>query len=74
MATMVIEYNGRNKTVKQVIDGLLSAGIIRRKSAKREKHIEELKQAILETEKMVEDIRLNGIKGYKTLEELVAED
>lgn len=35
--------------------------------------IEELKAAILETEAMAKDIRKNGTKGYKTLDELLSE-
>ncbi|MDR0612985.1 MAG: hypothetical protein LBG45_05825 [Dysgonamonadaceae bacterium] len=35
--------------------------------------IEELKAAILETEAMAKDIRKNGTKGYKTMDELLAE-
>jgi spore germination cell wall hydrolase CwlJ-like protein len=39
-----------------------------------ELRIEELKAAILEAKAMGEDIRKNGTKGYKTLDELLAED
>jgi hypothetical protein len=35
----------------------------------REKHIAEFKEAIRETETMAEDIRLNGTKGYQTMNE-----
>jgi hypothetical protein len=35
--------------------------------------IEELKAAILEAKAMAEDIRKNGTKGYKTLDELLSE-
>jgi hypothetical protein len=35
--------------------------------------IEELKAAILEAEAMAKDIRKNGTKGYKTMEELLSE-
>ncbi|GHV22741.1 hypothetical protein FACS189428_5250 [Clostridia bacterium] len=45
-----------------------------RKQTAREKHIAEFKEAIRQTEEMVKDIRLNGTKGYKTLDELLAED
>jgi hypothetical protein len=45
-----------------------------RKQTAREKHIAKFKEAIRETEAMVKDIRINGTKGYKTLDELLAED
>jgi hypothetical protein len=37
------------------------------------KLIKELKAAILEAKEMEKDIRKNGTKGYKTLDELLAE-
>ncbi|MDR2682692.1 MAG: phosphatidate cytidylyltransferase [Dysgonamonadaceae bacterium] len=70
---MVIEYNERNSSAQQILNGLLSAGIIKIKKSASEKRIEELKKAILETEAMVADIRKNGTAGYKTLDELLAE-
>jgi hypothetical protein len=73
MQTMVIEYNERNLAAKKILDGLLSAGMIRVKKSAGEKRIEEIKKAILETEAMVADIRKNGTKGYKTLDELLSE-
>ncbi|GHT01169.1 hypothetical protein AGMMS49525_01190 [Bacteroidia bacterium] len=46
----------------------------RDKQTAKDKHIAEFKEAIRETEAMAKDIRLNGTKGYKTLDELLAED
>jgi hypothetical protein len=71
MQTMVIEYNERNHSTKQILNGLLSAGIIKIKKSTSEKRIEELKEAILETEVMVADIRKNGTKGYQTMDEFL---
>ncbi|MDR3250070.1 MAG: hypothetical protein LBT42_00185 [Tannerella sp.] len=48
-------------------------GIGHPKKSASEVRIEELKEAILEAKAMGEDIRKNGIKGYKTLDELLAE-
>ncbi|MDR0865727.1 MAG: hypothetical protein LBO74_12465 [Candidatus Symbiothrix sp.] len=42
-----------------------------RKQIAREKHIAEFKEAIRETEAMVKDIRLNGTKGYQTMDEFL---
>ncbi|GHT65970.1 hypothetical protein FACS189452_01040 [Bacteroidia bacterium] len=47
---------------------------ISRKPTARERHIAEFKEAIRQTEVMVKDIRQNGTKGYKTLDELLSED
>jgi hypothetical protein len=42
-----------------------------RKPTAKEKHIAEFKEAIRQTEEMVEDIRLNGTKGYQTMDEFL---
>ncbi|GHV61080.1 hypothetical protein FACS1894195_1040 [Bacteroidia bacterium] len=47
---------------------------ISRKPTARERHIAEFKEAIQQTEVMVKDIQQNGTKGYKTLDDLLAED
>jgi hypothetical protein len=41
------------------------------KPTAREKHIAKFKEAIRQTEAMVEDIRLNGTKGYQTMDEFL---
>jgi hypothetical protein len=73
MQTMVIQYNERNQSATQILNGLLSAGIIKIKKSASERRIEELKQAMREAKAMGEDIRKNGTKGYKTLDALLAE-
>ena len=71
MATLTIEYNEKNKHVMQVLSGLLGAGVFHRKN---ETNISEFKTALHETKTMSEDITQNGIKGYKTLDDLLNED
>jgi predicted transcriptional regulator len=75
MQTTVIEYSKRNaSSVQQILDGLTSSGLIKIKKSAKEKHLEEFKQAVRETEAMAADIRKNGTAGYKTLQELLAEE
>lgn len=56
------------------MDTKANPAVVRPKLTAREKHIAEFKEAIRETEAMVADIRKNGTKGYKTLEQMLAED
>ena len=75
MQTIVIECNKRNaSSVRKILDGLTSSGLIRIKKSAKEKHIEEMKEALRETGAMIADIRKNGVEGYKTLDELLAEE
>jgi hypothetical protein len=74
MATMTIEYNERDKYAKQVLSGLIGAGIIRRTNKVRNPKISAFKTALEETKTMSEDIFQNGTKGYKTLDDLLNED
>ena len=71
MQTMTIQYNERNPSAMQILNGLLLAGIIKLKKSASEKQIEELKQAIREAKAMGEDIRKNGTKGYQTMDEFL---
>lgn len=71
MQTMVIQYDERNHSATQILNGLLSAGIIKIKKSASEKRIEELKEAIREAKAMGEDIRKNGTKGYQTMDEFL---
>ena len=70
MATMTIEYNEKNKHVKQVLTGLIGAGVIHRKN---ETKISEFKIALQEVKTMSADIAQNGTVGYKTLDDLLNE-
>jgi len=71
---MTIEYNEKNKYVKQVLTGLIGSGIIRRKNEVKNRKISSFKTALLETKMIANDITKNGIEGYKTLEDLLNEE
>jgi len=75
MATMTIEYNERNKYTRQVLEGLIGSGIIRRQDIGMEKQkITAFKTALQESKKLAIDIAQNGTAGYKTLDDLLNED
>ncbi|MDR2232551.1 MAG: hypothetical protein LBE56_05435 [Tannerella sp.] len=71
MATMTIEYNEKDTNVMQVLSGLIGAGVFHRQNEKR---FSGFKNALQETQEMSADIVLNGIAGYKTLDDLLNED
>jgi hypothetical protein len=86
MATLTLEYDSRNKTARQIMDGLLLSGVFveknidkpanklhikKHRQTVREKHIADFKEAIRQTEEMVCDIRKNGTKGYQTMDEFL---
>jgi len=76
MATMTIEYNEQNKYTRQVLEGLIGSGIIRRQDnrAKKDRKIASFKTALQESKNMAIDIALNGTAGYKTLDDLLNEE
>ena len=74
MTTMTIQYDNRNRTVTKLLNGLLHSGIIwveQPKMTAKEKHIEDFKSALRETEAMAKDIAINGIAGYETMDEFL---
>jgi hypothetical protein len=74
MATMTIEYNEKDKYAKQVLSGLIGSGIIHRRNGDKNRKVASFKMALLETERISKNIIQNGIKGYKTLDDLLNED
>ena len=74
MVTMTIEYNEKDKYTRQVLNGLIGSGIIRRKNEIKNRKISSFKVALLETKMMSKDIAQNGFEGYKTLDDLLNED
>lgn len=68
---MTIKYDEKNKYAKQVLTGLIGSGIIRRKSEVKNRKISLFKAALSEAKMMSEDIEMNGIEGYKTLDDLL---
>jgi hypothetical protein len=72
MTEMLIEYDENNKTVKQVLNAMVSSGVIRKKRTAKEKRIAEFKQALKEAKEMADNIAA-GKNNYKTLDELLNE-
>jgi hypothetical protein len=70
MTEMIIEYDEKNKTIKQVLDAMISSGVIRKKRTAKEKRIAEFKQALKETKEMVENIAA-GNDNYETMDEFL---
>lgn len=69
---MVIEYDERNKTVKRVLESLISGGLIQRKNTSaKDKRIAEFKQALRESREIAADIAENGIEGYQTMDDFL---
>jgi hypothetical protein len=69
MATMTIKYDSRNKTVKNLLDGLIHSGIIHPTDAK-ETRIAEFKSALREAKEMAENIAA-GTKDYETMDDFL---
>jgi predicted RNase H-like nuclease (RuvC/YqgF family) len=70
MKEMLIEYNEKNETVKQVIAAMISSGVIRKKMTAKEKRIAGLKQSLQEAKEMSENIAA-GNDIYETMEEFL---
>jgi hypothetical protein len=70
MATLTIEYNTRNKTARQVINGLISAGVFRIREDE-EKERAAIKRNIREVKKMIADIKENGSAGYESMDDFL---
>jgi hypothetical protein len=70
MATVTIEYDARNKTSKQVIDGQISSGDFRVKDNAENERIA-IKKNAREVKKMIEDIRQNGLDRYMNMDDFL---
>jgi hypothetical protein len=75
MRTMTIEYDGRNRAVTCILEGLISSGLIRRSKPvpRRRRQVIEFENALREAQTMAADITVNGTGKYKTLDELLRE-
>jgi hypothetical protein len=75
MRTMTIEYDGRNRAVTQVLESLITSGLIRRSKPvpRRSRQALEFENALREAKAMAADIAVNGTGKYKTLDELLQE-
>jgi cytochrome c556 len=70
MTEMLIEYDENNKTVKQVLNAMISSGVIHKKRTAKEKRIAEFKQALKETKEMADNIAA-GKNDYETMDEFL---
>ena len=71
MATLTVEYNARNSTVRQLIEGLLSSGLFRVK-LEHEKERIEIQKNMRIANKMIEDIRTNGSSSYQNMDDFLS--
>jgi len=71
MATLTLEYNARNGTVRQLVEGLLSSGLFRVKS-EQEKERAEIQKNMRNVSKMIEDIRINGSSKYQNMDSFLS--
>ena len=66
MATLTLEYDARNDTVRRLVGGLLSSGLFRVQS-EQEKERAEIQKNMRTASKMIEDIRINGSSKYQNM-------
>ena len=71
MATLTLEYNARNGTVRQLIKGLLSSGLFH-VQLEHEKERIEIQKNIRTANKMIEDIRANGSSNYQNMDDFLS--
>ena len=71
MATVTLEYNARNSTVRQLLEGLLSSGLFRAKSEYvRER--EDIRKNMRTANKMISDIRTRGSAKYQNMDSFLS--
>ena len=71
MATLTLEYDARNSTVRRLIEGLLSSSLFRVKS-EQEKERTEIQKNMHTASKMIEDIRMNGSSKYQNMDSFLS--
>ena len=71
MATLTLEYDARNSTVRRLIEGLLSSGLFRVQS-EQEKERAEIQKNMRTASKMIEDIRMNGSSKYQNMDSFLS--
>jgi len=74
MTTVLVEYDEKKKSSRQVIEGLIGAGVLVLKDLNEFSEKLMLKNALKETVIIANDIKEHGISGYKTLDDLLDED
>ncbi|MDR1813265.1 MAG: hypothetical protein LBR18_00235 [Tannerella sp.] len=71
MATLTLEYNARNSTVRQLIEGLLSSGLFRVKS-EHEKERAEIRANMRTASRMIADIQAHGSSKYQNMDSFLS--
>jgi len=71
MATLTLEYDARNSTVRRLIDELLSSGLFRVQS-EEEKERAEIHENMHTVSKMIDDIRVNGSSNYQDMDSFIS--
>ncbi|MDR0940923.1 MAG: hypothetical protein LBM68_01715 [Bacteroidales bacterium] len=71
MNTITLEYNARNKTVRQLLDELLASGLFRVRS-EYDKECQAIRKNMHTTGKMIADIRANGSAKYQNMDSFLA--
>jgi len=71
MATMILEYNARNSTVRQLIEGLLSSGLFR-VQLEHEKERRAIQKNMRTANKMIADIRAGGSAKYQNMDSFLS--
>ena len=67
MGTITLNYDTRNSTVRQLLEGLISSGLFQVQS-EEEKGREAIQENMLTAHKMIADIRSNGSAGYQNMD------
>ena len=71
MATLTLEYDARNSTVRRLIEGLLSSGLFSVQSEQEKERIE-IQKNMRTASKMIEDIRINGSSKYQNMDSFLS--
>ena len=71
MATLTLEYDARNSTVRRLVEGLLSSGLFWVQS-EQEKERAEIQKNMRTARKMIEDIRMNGSSNYQNMDSFLS--
>jgi len=71
MATVTLEYNARNGSVRRLLEGLLSSGLFHVKSEYGRER-EDIRKNMRTAKKMIADIRTNGSAKYQNMDSFLS--
>ena len=71
MATLMLEYDARNSTVRRLVEGLLSSGLFKIQSEQEKERIE-IQKNMRTASKMIDDIRINGSSKYRNMDRFLS--